>query len=132
MLSKLAETVMEFVGKIIKPFSWAAEKLENSYGGPFRGIPQAIFVLGMAIIILSPWAVYLTLIMLQLRSPYCYLAMAAWIGYIGFIGLVGLYLDYAHGKDVLKSLSREFKWDIDKYMGEYLELSRKQRSKSKK
>lgn len=132
MLSKLVQIVMELVGIIIKPFSWVAQKLENSYSGPLRGLPQAFFVLGMAIIIFSPALVYAMLILLQLQSPFCYLAVAAWVGYIGFIGLVGLYLDYAHGKDMLKSLSKDFKWDIDEYLGEYLDLSEKQRSKRKK
>ncbi len=129
-MGNLVNAVMELVGKLIKPFSWIAEKLESKYDGPLKGVPQAIFVIGMAIIIFSPWLVYVTLISLNLPPPYCYLSFLAWFGYIGLIGLIGLYIDYSRGKELMKSFSKKWEWNTSKHFKEYLKVLEKKEGSS--
>lgn len=115
-----------------KPFNYIASKIEEHYAGRIRGIPQFLFVTGLLLVIGSPVIVYTSLLMLQLQPPYCYISFALWIGFIGFIGLCEIYISYSQGKRVIDSLSKDFKWDVEKYSKEYFEMVDKQQNKRKK
>ena len=131
-LTRLFDVLIKLVEWFFKPFNWVANKLEEHFTGRLGGIPQSLFVAGLLIVISSPVLVYTALLMLQLQSPYCYISFALWLGFIGFIILCEIYVSYAQGKRLIESLSKEFKWDVEKYTKEYFELIDRQHVKGKR
>lgn len=119
---------MKFMELIFKPLNCIANKLENQYTGRFRGIAQSVFVIGLLVIITSPIAVYTFLLTLQYPPPYCYIIFGFWLIFIGFILLCEIYVSYIQGKRMIESLSKDFEWNIEKFLEEYLGLLKRQRA----
>lgn len=117
--------------KFFKPLNWVADRLEGQYTGRFRGLAQAMFLSGLLIVATSPFLIYVTLLSLQLPSPYCYIGFSAWIGFMFFILLCEVYVLYVQAKRMIASFSKEFNWDLEKYSAEYFEIIEKQRAKSR-
>ena len=130
-MTKILRILMETIDKLLKPFSWIASKLEGQYDKRFRYISQTIFVIGLAIMIFSPVAIYVVLILLQLQPPYCYVGFGFWLVYIGFIILLGVYIEYRRGKELLKSFSKEPRGETAKYINEIFKPLRKREAKNK-
>jgi hypothetical protein len=122
LLMKLMET-------LFRPFRWVSSTLEEHYTGRLRGLVQAIFMIGVVIVIASPIIVYAGLLSLQLQPPYSYISFCLWFTFIGFILLGGVYVSYSQAERFIESLSKDFKWDIEKYSQEYLELLKRQNAK---
>jgi hypothetical protein len=126
------DSLLRLMETFFKPINWIAAKLEEHYPDRLAGIPQVLFLLGFLIIVSSPFLIYVALLTLQLQPPLCYISFSAWIAFMGFIFSAEVFVSYAEAKRLIQSLSRDFKWDIEKYSKEYFELLERQQIKSKK
>jgi hypothetical protein len=117
---------MKIVDVLLRPLNKAIGRLEESYEGRLRSLPQSLILIGFFAVASAPFLVYVGLLALQLRPPYCYLSLALWLGFcLGFDGFIIACIvrrEYAQTRRLIEGLSKEFKWDTNKYAEEYLEL----------
>ena len=118
--------LMKIVGVLLRPLNKAIGRLEESYEGRLRGLSQSLVLIGFLAVASAPFLVYVGLLTLQLQPPYCYLSLALWLGFcLGFDGFIIACIvrrEYVQTRRLIDGLSKEFKWDTDKYAEEYLEL----------
>jgi len=122
---------MRFFELLIRPIKLIAEKLEDSYTGSLGIMAHTLTVVGILALVSSPLIVYMTLLSLRLQVPYSYISITLWFGFIAIVLVGDGYIIYAQEKKYLEDICNGFKWDIEEYSKEYLELLEKQRAKRK-